>query len=377
VLDGGGDQVAYVQTVGGIASLVLLRMANSGSTVEQLSAVAATSYHGCTAPCYTALSLGTTDSNSAPFYNYSNDSLYVGDDAGNVHQFTTVFGGTPTAGWTTKVTGAETATVLTGPVVDPNTGTIFVADSAGYLHSLNASGGALATSNHMGFGTYGITDAPLIDSSSTTSYVYALISYGGDTGNHAYVNIFDASTSISASYGESYHILGPGNSSLKLYDGAFDNQHTTATNGNFYVCGGDPTNGTNPTLYQLPLGTGPAVTAVNTYNSTANGAGTCSPVSEFYDGTHDWVYLSVTANGNQTGCTGACLYNYSIPTSGTATSGAASAGLAVTGGSGGIVIDNNSTTPTNASEIYFNSLAQESCNGSTTGCAVQASQSNP
>ena len=53
----------------------------------------------------------------------------------------------------------------------------------------------------------------------------------------------------------------------------------------------------------------------------------------------DWVYASVTAGGSDTGLTGDCLYNYLV-TSGTSPA-ASSAGYTATGGTSGIIIDNN------------------------------------
>ena len=159
VIDWSGSQVAYVETLGSTSYLVLLHMAtNSGSGVTTL----ASGSYPCTAPCYTTFSLGATDTNSSPFYDYAHDIMYVGDDAGVVHQFTTVFGGTPTVGWKSTTVGSTRK--LTGPVVDPNSGSIFFEDSSGYLHSLSSSGGTAVTANQNDCGTAGLTDAPLIDS---------------------------------------------------------------------------------------------------------------------------------------------------------------------------------------------------------------------
>jgi len=78
----------------------------------------------------------------------------------------------------------------------------------------------------------------------------------------------------------------------------------------------------------------------------------------------DWLFMSVVANGNVAGCTGACVYNYLV--TGGNSSGFPTAGLAATGGSSGIIIDNNSTTQPGAQQIYYSTLG-----GNT---AVQASQ---
>ena len=89
--------------------------------------------------------------------------------------------------------------------------------------------------------------------------------------------------------------------------------------------------------------------------------------------------MSVTANGSETGCTGACLYNYSV------TGGIyplnSSAGIAATGGTSGVIVD-NSLVGGGLSQVYYTTLGAANCagNGTTgsgtgTGCAIQASQS--
>jgi len=376
VIDFNGTQVAFVETVSGTSYLVLLRMTNTGSTVTTATSVANSSYNGCTAPCSTTFSLGTTDSNSPPFYDYKNDAIYVGDDAGNVHRFSTVFRGAPAAGFTTSVTGVETNKHLTGPVVDPNSGLIFVSDNSGYLHSITSSGGSVLTSGHMDFNV-GFSDAPLVDSTTTTSFVYTF----GQHTTTTYINQFNASSSISGSTGTAKQIGSYASTTLPVYVGAFDNQHSTASNGNLYFCALASSSSTAyPTLYQLAMNSTFTGTAT-AYNTVANGNATCSPVTEFYNGTTDNAYLSVTANGSATGCPGACIYNYSLPTSGSGTAGSARAGMSVAGGASGVIIDNNvpSGTLAGASQIYFSSLGSETCStsGGTGACAVQASQAIP
>jgi hypothetical protein len=74
-------------------------------------------------------------------------------------------------------------------------------------------------------------------------------------------------------------------------------------------------------------------------------------------------------------CSGACLYNYDVDSALTSSS-TATAGLAVTSGASGTIIDNAtpSGTMAGASQIYFYSLAAEGCPSTSSGCAVQASQ---
>jgi hypothetical protein len=386
VINWSGTQVAFVEsvTVSGTttAYLVLLRMTNSGSAVTTATSETAAQYYnsgsGCAAPCYTTFSLATTDTNSPPFYDYAHDAIYVGDDLGKVHQFTTVFNGTPTVGSGFPVqVSTETSKQLTGPVVDPSSALIFVSDNSGYLHSITSSGGNLLTSGQMDYNG-GFTDAPLVDTAST-AYVYTF----GQHSTATYINAFATSSSINGSTGTAKQIGSYASTSLPVYDGAFDNQHSAYNNGHLYFCAlSSSSSAAYPTLYQIAMGSsGLSNSTVTLWNTLTNGNATCSPVTEFYNSPTDYAYVSVTANGSNTDCTGACLYNFSLPTTGNGTAGAATAGLAVADGASGVIIDNNvaSGTLAGASQIYFSSLGSETCStsGGTGACAVQASQSNP
>jgi hypothetical protein len=269
--------------------------------------------------------------------------------------------------------------------VDPVTNLIFVGDRYGYLHSLTTSGTGLLTSGQLGnvtAGGPGINDGPLVDVEGSTSHVYVFVQ-DTNVSVYTYINEFATGTSISGTYGTAVGFSGVSGMQL-LYDGAFDNQWYSSggTSGNLYVCGVDSTNSTYPTLFQvsLPLVAGTNPTSVHTYATLTNGPAGCSPPTEFYNGTTDYLFLSVTANGSQSACTGACMYSFILPANTTTHTGAANSGLNVAGGSSGIVID-NSGSATGESQIYYTTLSSQSCNGNGTtgsgtgGCAVQASQS--
>jgi len=185
-----GTQVAFVQSnSSNQASLLLLRWKANSSLVSMNTStnnVTPASYPSCTAPCMTRITFsGTTtpnDTNSAPFYDYENDIIYVGDDSGALHKFHPAFNGTPT-----EVTGGSPAwpvsvssNVLTSPVYDISSKNIFIADSGGFLYSYPAAGGTLLrTSKLASTGGQGIVDAPLVDSASNV--VYAWVGYDGNT----------------------------------------------------------------------------------------------------------------------------------------------------------------------------------------------------
>jgi len=299
------------------------------------------------------------DTNSSPFYDYQNDIIYVGDDSGNLHKFTTVFSGTPTeSGSPFATTG--TSNVLTSPVYDSGTShDIFVGDSGGYVYSYNASGTHVATSSQLATGSLGILDAPVIDSSNELMYVFVgkdgntsstdgvgcksgsnncngIFRFSIGTFNSTGIGTGTCNASTSTSWGSSGTNCGSevafgsaANSGSVFYDGAFDNIYYSGngTTGNIWAC--SPKTGTLPRLSYAPLSLFPAAGA--TYGTTTaidqltSAATTCSPVTEVCDnggsacdashGT-DYIFLSVTASGNVsdggTACSGACLYGFQV-----------------------------------------------------------------
>ena len=133
VLSLDGTQVAFMQSNGSAAQLVLLTWAAS-TTVSlnsptTLTSTTASGYQNCTGPCMyaTAFNDSHEDTLSAPFYDYHGDALYVGDDSGSLHQFTGVFNGVPAesgGSWPVSLGSSK----LAPPVYDGawNGGVVFV-----------------------------------------------------------------------------------------------------------------------------------------------------------------------------------------------------------------------------------------------------------
>lgn len=417
-----GSQLAFVQAQSGVATLVLLKWkASSTETATApmvLTSTAVGSYRGCTAPCMTTIPFHVTaildptptDTYSSPYYDFTagSDTLYVGDDAGYLHQFTGVFSATPaestTAPWPVRAGSAP----LSGPVFDSATGNVFVATS----FQTSNNGGRLqiicATSKCVGVNNGNVTtaigtvtssgilgpdtvvngncrgtgasgngsnlrlDAPIVDSTAGKVYVFL----GNDGGGNSVVIQFPTAVSLT-----SYHscpaetTVGTGSTTgIPLFAGTFDNVYFTSSSsspsGNLYVCGN--TSG-DATLYQVPItsnaiaASGTSVLALSTANTT------CSPVTEIFSASKDWIFLSVESlgsNSSPVNCpsNAGCLMSFSVPTTlgGTLPAGT-TATLAASGGTSGVVIDNNVASGTlHTSQIYFSTL--------TGGTAVQASQ---
>jgi hypothetical protein len=128
--------------------------------------------------------------------------------------------------------------------------------------------------------------------------------------------------------------------------------------------------GSLPTLYSVGFSGGVMnSTADATTAALATGMADASPVTAFYNSTigKDYLFVGVTDNCVATvnGGTGGCVMSLDI-TSGFPTVNASSTALHATGGTTGIIVDNDSSA-TEASSIYY---------GTKTGATlVKATQS--
>ena len=314
-----GTQVAFIQVSSNVASLVILKMANSGGSYSGPTfgsgdgSVSAANYRKCSAPCFTSIVLNGSpnDAAAAPFYIYDSDDLYVGDSGGKVHFFTGIFNGTPaetTTNWPVTAS-TNTPATLTSPIYDSVSNRIFVTDQAGYLHTFAVTSppGSVSTSGRLENNTSNVFEPPIVDSS--TEKVYAFIGYSGDGGhdNPSYINVFPAAalgtvtTGVGSGYGTGVYFpngasggtANPTTSHMRA--GAFDYQYYigTGTTGNIYTC-------ENGTVYQIPLATitTPTVNVYNTPVKTVGIASACSSVTEFQS-------VSTATTINSTGVTSA------------------------------------------------------------------------
>jgi len=293
-----------------------------------------------------------TDTNSAPYYDYDTDFLYVGTDSANIHQFANVFNGgsvVPTAvgpsetttgnglvGWPLFMnTTANPPPALTGPIEDAYSGRIFVADSYGDLDHVETFSGDCVNQphgaalypclsiNNLTTGGNNIPDPPVVDSSLGTVLVFV----GGDnlTGN-AYVAQAPSTSCICGTSETStdptvvFENFGPvngGGSGTVIHSGDFDNNYYTSDGatpgvaGFMYVCAidplgtptGPPGTGGNTALRQVTFNTDGVINGVSTaYLPVATDSyDECSPVTEVYNpnalgGAADLIFFSVEAH---------------------------------------------------------------------------------
>ena len=413
VLSFDGTQVAFIENTAGAATLVILRWAANTGTLGAPMTLSPGACTALTAPCMTTVTFSTansdttpTDMFSSPFYDYAQDVIYVGDTTGFLHKFTGVFLGTPaevvctaiavTAGcalpigtelWpATEPSGGGVFGHLNSPVLVPSQQEILVTGSDGVLYAVAVTGGGASDSTFNGTaklaGT-GFDDGPLVDVTQGRVYVFARADNANSVAAVFQVPVPAAPINIHAATGTeaivSDSLTTPASA---FYIGAFDDLYNGSVNGtgNLYVCS---TSGTVNAIWGIAISANVmGAPSVGPTLTTANVG--CSPITEFNNtGTsNDRIFLSVAGSAitgdAQIRCPAAtgCIMSFDIGsplTAGTATSATASA----TGGTSGIVVDNDAPVANGDSQIYFTPLADQLCTTSATtgGCAIQASQS--
>jgi hypothetical protein len=421
-----GTEVAFIQSNGTNASLVVVKWAGpTGSIDSPTTPTTVSDITTCTSfPCMTVTNLAGDDTYSAPFYDYyqANDVLYVGDDNGSLEKFTGVFNGA-IAGPTTINLGADR---LASPVVDDGLGCVYVGDTAGYVYRVNSGiAGSVCTSTTfsanaksalLGNGpNTGIFDGVVLDPSAGEVYAFVAASkvMGACALNNNCVVQYPTNFANAANPTQ-VQTVGSGAASYPLYAGTFDNVYYSAATptGNLYVAG-DTGVTTGGSLDRIPISNGVMGTPVTArINMTPSGTHPWpSPLTEFCNnGASDCVAsgTATTAGTDRlffslnratfTGCNNSagngCVlaFDISTPLSSITFLGGLPVVTPGTNGcwaSGGIIID-NAAASAGASQIYFfnqnggaaggpNGPTSSNCTaGSPTSVnAVQASQSNP
>ena len=400
VLSLDGTQVAWMESKGPImgtaATLHILKPYTGGGAgtlaapKAPANSASAAAYRSCTpatgnAACLYSVSFADTndDTTSSPYYDYSDDTMFVGDASGNLHVFTGVFNGAPaektSAGWPVAV---HAGTALSSPVYDTNTAHAFVGDSSGRVSYVAVTGatftGTLGGTTWTFTNATSITDAPIVDGTIGRVFVFANTSNGAEVG--------EADTSLGTHTGPV--IVGASNTS-PFHSGDFDNQYYSSDTGAgtgtgfLYVCGNNGA-ANHPALYQIAVTSGTISTGTPTSEFVAATASQeCSPVTEFYNSTtsQDSEFFSVHGNATAgTACAGdGCLFAATLTPNGSAETVTISGAILASGGTSGVVVDNNSSA-SGAANVYYtwlgNSSPTYSCNGNTSGdaCAVQVAQ---
>jgi len=333
--------------------------------------------NGAAAPCEWSLNYSSTKSTlGAPYIDYQNDTAYVTDDNGNVTAIKPVFGGgAPAVLWTVAISGGKT---LTPPVYDSVSKNVFVADGSGnlyYVRTAASAAGSCAsgTTPCQGSATLNagggkaVSDAPLVDSTNGTVFVFSPGSPGGANSSVVQTNTTLTTTTVAT----------VGNVGTNpVYSGAFSN--TAPGTGVLYACG-IGTTGNIPQLYGITFSGSAMTSGPATYGPlslSTSSAGGCGSLAEVYNQSlgKDELYSSITNRCSASITTG-CVRQFDI----TAGFPAAAANIvSEAGGTLGIIVDNvTNALRGNASEtnIYFMTRSSQTCSEHTGGTATSSASS--
>jgi hypothetical protein len=404
-----GTQIAFIEAAGSGAIFHVLKW-QAASSVPTFPAVTAT-LHDCAAnsapPCEYSIAYAgiRTATRSSPFVDYSGDTAYVSDNAGNVYAISPVFGGgTPAvkSGWPLNVgSGAP----LTAPVYDSVSQRVFVGGATtGTLYYIKTAtscgatpapclGGSLSVSS----GT--ITEPPIVDSTTQKVFVFSSAAPTGSGVAGAAVVQTDSSLTLASRI-----VAGIGGGSVNAirlgdFNNAYLSSGASASGAALYACGDSRTGVVDaPVLYAFPFTSSPTAGTLNPAALTGSGlsltvsqlfAGSCSSITENFNQTtgNDRIFVGVSSNC-ATGEVGGCILSYDITSgfpAGTSLT-APAAHAAEPGGTSGIIVDNvtDQTSGTQlTTDIYFLSAQTggvgKSCNkysgGAVSGnCALSLTQ---
>ncbi len=359
VISQSGQQIAYVENNSGFSFLHVLTIGTTGTNGTSATSPVAPGALGGNNAVDTRVRLspdgGTTNQSSttAPFVFYTpndaNDAAYVttysmaSGGSGYLYKIGNVFNGsaTPTIIWSAAITAIPST-----PVYDKVSNNVYFTDSNGRIDYVTDTGSS-PTVTYGSVLASGTTSENSLIVDSTNQMVYAFFNSNGTN-----AIVVQAPTSLASS------VSVPVGTATTTYTGPylpdFNNAWYTGSGTPLMFVAGTGT-GTLPTLYSVGFTGGVLNTSATASAALATGTADASPVSEFYNASlaKDFLFVSVTNNCVATtqGGTAGCVMSLDI-TSGFPTINSSSTALPATGGTSGIIPDNDSNLP-EASSIYY------------------------
>ena len=358
VISQSGQQIAYIENLGGSSYFHVLTIGTTGSngTSATAPAVPGTGNNAVDKRVLLSPNGGTTNqgSTSAPWVVYTqndtNDVAYVtthstaGTGSGYLYKISNVFHGstTPTIVWSVPINAVPST-----PVYDRISNKVFFTDSNGRIDYVIDTG----TTPPVLYGPIvagGSTSENAVIVDTTHQMVYASFNSNGTN-----AIVVQAPTSLASS------VTVPVGTRTTTFTGPyapdFNNAWYTGSGTPLMYVAGTGT-GTLPTLYSVGFnGSGVMNNSPSTSAALATGAADSSPVTEFYNSTlgKDLLFVGVTNHCVATtrGGTAGCVMSLDI-TAGFPTINGSTVALAATGGTSGIIVDNNSSVAQAASVYY-------------------------
>ncbi len=166
-----GKKIGFVESVTGATPMaffhVLTWKASDGGTPA--SSVVPTAGEMTTL----TISLTATITTSAPWIDYSDDVVYVGDDTGLMYKITGVFNGTPALAGSPWPLQVGVTQKLTPPVFDIDRRALMVGGTSGSLYQINTLAGTVSSPLLIGGAapSPGVVSPPIVDVTNGTTFV--------------------------------------------------------------------------------------------------------------------------------------------------------------------------------------------------------------
>jgi hypothetical protein len=296
-----------------------------------------------------------SDTRSSPWVDYPSDTAYVALDDGRLYKITGVFNGTPTvvmtAPWPITI---NLGSFLTSPVLDSTTGNIFIGARNGRLYTVNVNTPGPVTTIQVGrtsgagSSNPGIFDSVMFDSTGATVFT---VTANDNVSTRAAVVQVNATSPFAIVSRVDIGLGNSGGGNINLYDGDFDNNYFNApATGHMLICG-TGTADTTPYRYLLNFNASGILQPGSSTQISTDATARCSPVTEYFNpnisGGTDFFFWGVTKScpTHAAGCVMALTNETTL------------AAAPVTGGTSGIIIDNDYVTKIGGSSIYFSSEA--------------------
>jgi hypothetical protein len=349
--------------------------ATTGTACDYAVEYTASTYPGCT----TAYIAG--NGHSDLYVDYSSNTGFISANNGLLYHIKNIFSTTasPSVDFCIPVnTGFETApsSAMSGPVYDPLIKEVFITDSETiYAYNVNTTAPtpnfSLAASYPYGNGSsnynYQTGPGPLLDPFNGYVYVFSSYDFTGHSSVTQWPTSLAPSSGVAVEFGSASTTTYP-----YLFYGAFDNNYYTYGPKNakstLYSCGTDTSNRNWQDLFAISFN--PTTGVVNTTPAMSNNtnvnlggtAGLCSPITEFFDGTTDRIFVGNGQPGATTGANLVTMWNITSQLTNTSGTGGTlptytAAATGYLGGTSGFSADNNSSGTAQAQSVYFSTEA--------------------
>lgn len=377
----GGTAVAPVAVTGTFSSGTCTP---AGSSCDVALEYTNTTASGCS-KAYVA-----GNSHSDLYVDYGSDSGLVSANNGLLYHIKNIFSTTaaPTVDFCIPVNPtfeSKASGAMSGPVYDLQTGELFITDSETiYAYKVNFTAATFTVAGSYLFGSsgskynYPTGPGPLLDAFNGYVYVFSTYDASGKT------SVTQLPTSFTNVGPAAVVNLGPLNTNANpiLFYGAFDNNYYNngpkSSTSTLYTCGTDSGTASAQDLFAISFNPSTGVvngTPAMSYNKNVNpggATGICSPITEFFDGTTDRIFVGMGQPGATTGADVVTMWNVTTQltnksgTGGTMPTYTAEA-TGYPGGASGFAADNDDASTAQAESIYFSTE-----NVGSTGTTVTA-----